>query len=132
QWSVDTWLLSEAGAVQDAPTGLPSRPSATARDLPAIDPFADARVIFTSGSSGPPKAAVYSHRQRWMAAVVLRSVLPYRPNADSGIALMTPYVHGASALARAYLDSGSRVELMQGIEPERMQASMRSQAFDAI
>lgn len=133
QWTVDKWLMEEDGCLTAPRRGvfLPETDSA-ADDLPAVDPAGEARVIFTSGSSGPPKAAVYSHRQRWMAATVLRSVLPYRPGARSGIALMTPYVHGASALARAYLDCGSCVEIMDGINRDRLRAGIQDQSFDAI
>lgn len=125
--AVETWTLDPEGTV-----AWPEPKSASAAVPRAVDPCSEARVIFTSGSSGPPKAAVYSHRQRWMAATVLRSVLPYRPGASSGIALMTPYVHGASALARAYLDCGSRVEIMQGIDPERLREGLRARTFDAV
>jgi acyl-CoA synthetase (AMP-forming)/AMP-acid ligase II len=131
RWSVHKWLLSEDGSVLDAAFDTPKTQRLT-NDLPVVNPFSEARVIFTSGSSGSPKAAVYSHRQRWMAALVLRSVLPYRPDARSGIALMTPYVHGASALARAYLDCGSRVEIMNGIDSERLKVGLQGRIFDAI
>jgi O-succinylbenzoic acid--CoA ligase len=80
RWSVHKWLLSEDGSVLDAAFDTPKTQRLT-NDLPVVNPFSEARVIFTSGSSGSPKAAVYSHRQRWMAALVLRSVLPYRPDA---------------------------------------------------
>lgn len=100
--------------------------------LPAVAGNTEARVIFTSGSSGKPKAVVYTHQKRWLAATVLRSVMPYRPTHTGGIALMTPYVHGASNLARAYLDCGGHVSLMDGVDLPRLQVELQSGRADAL
>ncbi len=98
---------------------------------PAADPGAPARVLFTSGTSGPPKAVVYSHYKRWLAATVLRSVLPYRPD-GSGILLMTPYMHGASMLARAWLDCGGWAWLQDGVQPGQAGAALDDPGIEAV
>src|SRR5690606_2241297 len=116
--------LGRRGHAADAPP--------TPGDFPAVDPSAEARIIFTSGTSGRPKAAVYTTAKRWMSATVLRSVLPYRPNVASGIVLMTPYVHGATSLARAYLECGSRVALLRGIEEALLRPLLSGRNFDAL
>ncbi len=100
--------------------------------LPAVTGDTEARIIFTSGSTGKPKAVVYTQRKRWMAATVLRSVLTYRPDASGGIALMTPYVHGASNLARAYLDCGGRVVLMASVDIECLRTGLQTCEIDAL
>lgn len=107
-------------------------PSEAVAALPAVAGNQESRVIFTSGSSGKPKAVVYTHQKRWLAATVLRSVLPYRPGRAGGIALMTPYVHGASNLARAYLDCGGHVSLMGGVNLARLEAELQSGRVDAL
>ncbi len=48
------------GVAHDVPGLLESAPRA---DLPASDADADAVVLFTSGSTGPAKGVVYTHRQ---------------------------------------------------------------------
>lgn len=133
---METWILNADGALNEAGTashaGKALGPRTSATSFPSADPHREARIIFTSGSSGRPKAAVYTHHKRWMAATVLRSVLPYRPKASNGIILMTPYVHGASSLARVYLECGSRVALMHGIDPTRLRIHLENRSFDAL
>ena len=99
--------------------------------LPPADPAVPGRILYTSGTSGPPKAVVYSHFKRWTAAVLLRATLPYRPE-GTGILLMTPYVHGASMLARAYLDTGGWVALHQGVQARAVEQALREPALDAV
>lgn len=120
---IETLVFDDA-SLQSAP--MPDLP------LPAVRGGTEARIIFTSGSTGKPKAVVYTQQKRWMAATVLRSVLSYRPDASGGIALMTPYVHGASSLARAYLDCGGCVILMAGVDSARLRSGLQVREIDAL
>jgi acyl-CoA synthetase (AMP-forming)/AMP-acid ligase II len=46
--------------------------------------------------------------------------------------LMTPYVHGASMQARAWIDHGGTVVLLNGVDVNIVQAELRSGHIDAI
>ncbi|TNM60147.1 class I adenylate-forming enzyme family protein [Aliirhizobium smilacinae] len=75
------------------------------------------RIVFTSGTTGPAKGAIHTHRSRWVASLMLRAALPILPGGDSRILLMTPFSHGSSLLTFAYLAEGASVHLMQGVDP---------------
>lgn len=85
--------------------------------FPFVDGNASARVVFTSGTTGRPKGAVHSQFGRWTANILLRANLPFRPDIDRQILLMTPFSHGSSLLTHAYLSSGSSVTLLDGVDP---------------
>ncbi|SDR61619.1 class I adenylate-forming enzyme family protein [Paraburkholderia tuberum] len=84
-------------------------------DYPQVEPAAAARVVFTSGTSGPPKGALHTQEGRWIANLLLRANLPHQPSESGPVLLMTPFSHGASLLAYAYLSSGGSVVLMDGV-----------------
>ncbi|MCJ9714472.1 AMP-binding protein, partial [Bordetella hinzii] len=86
--------------------------------LPAVNAEDWGRVIFSSGTTGKPKALVYDQGRRWLAAVMLRAVLPFTPGPGSRVLLMTPYVHGASMQARAWIDHGGTAVLLKGVDLE--------------
>ncbi len=75
------------------------------------------RIVFTSGTTGPAKGAIHTHRSRWIASLMLRAALPVLPGGDSHILLMTPFSHGSSLLTFAYMAEGASVHLMQGVDP---------------
>lgn len=75
------------------------------------------RIVFTSGTTGPAKGAIHTHRSRWIASLMLRAALPILPGGNSRILLMTPFSHGSSLLTFAYLAEGASVHLMQGVDP---------------
>ena len=73
-------------------------------------------MIFTSGTTGKPKAIVHTHGGRWTAHLLQRAVLPFTPGAGDRVLLMTPYVHGASLLAAAWLEQGAEIVLQDGVK----------------
>ncbi len=105
----EAWPIEEI-APQPDPTPLPPAP-------------ADAwgRLIFSSGTTGRPKAIVHTHGGRWTAHLLQRAVLPFTPGAGDRVLLMTPYVHGASLLAAAWLEQGAEVVLQDGVRAEAVE-----------
>jgi malonyl-CoA/methylmalonyl-CoA synthetase len=90
------------------------------------------KILFTSGTTGKPKAIIHSHRGRWVANLMLRSNLPFQPTPESRILLMTPYSHGASLLTGAFLDSGASIHLMAGVDVDRIRALFTDGAVDCM
>jgi malonyl-CoA/methylmalonyl-CoA synthetase len=76
------------------------------------------RLIFTSGTTGRPKAIVHTHGGRWTAHLLQRAVLPFTPGRGDRVLLMTPYVHGASLITAAWLEQGAEVVLQDGVRAE--------------
>ena len=86
-------------------------PDLAAPALPPVPADAWGRLIFTSGTTGRPKAIVHAHGGRWTAHLLQRAVLPFTPGEGDRVLLMTPYVHGASLIAAAWLEQGAEVVL---------------------
>jgi len=78
----------------------------------AADP---GRIVFTSGTTGRPKAAVASHGRRWVANLLQRASMPALPRADDRVLLMTPFSHGAALICYAFLQHGASCHLMDGV-----------------
>jgi acyl-CoA synthetase (AMP-forming)/AMP-acid ligase II len=93
-------------------------PDPAPRPLPPVPAEAWGRLIFTSGTTGRPKAIVHTHGGRWTAHLLQRAVLPFTPGAGDRVLLMTPYVHGASLIAAAWLEQGAEVVLQDGVRAE--------------
>lgn len=84
---------------------------------PDLDPDAPSRIVFTSGTTGPAKGAIHTHRGRWVANLLLRSALPFLPDRSNRILLMTPFSHGSSLLTFAALAEGAGVHMLRGVDP---------------
>jgi len=83
------------------------------------------KVISSSGTTGKPKAIVYSHGKRAIGHALLNSVLPFLPQPGEAILLMTPYSHGASALGYAWFDHGGEVVLLEGVHRAQVEPVLR-------
>ena len=90
------------------------------------------KILFTSGTTGRPKAIVYTHRRRWLGNILQRAHLPFTPGPDSFVLLMTPFTHGASLLTYAYLDHGASVYLMDGVQMEIVHGLLERRAIDSL
>jgi acyl-CoA synthetase (AMP-forming)/AMP-acid ligase II len=100
--------------------------------FPAVSDDAQGRILFSSGTTGKPKGAVYSHSRRWIGEQLLKAVLPFTPSVGSRILLMTPFSHGASLLTFAWCDYGGEVVLMNGVDTNLLRDPLRSGGIDAI
>ena len=105
----------EPWPIEDIPADEP------ATGLPPVPSEAWGRLIFTSGTTGRPKAIVHTHGGRWTAHLLQRAVLPFTPGAGDRVLLMTPYVHGASLIAAAWLEQGAEVVLQDGVKAEAVE-----------
>ncbi|MSQ57897.1 MAG: long-chain fatty acid--CoA ligase [Limnohabitans sp.] len=107
-------------------------PTTPTRLLPRIEQQAWGRMLFTSGTTGKPKAIVYTHGQRWQGEQMQKAHLPWIPNVSDKILLMTPYIHGASLIAFAWLDHGASLILLDGVELEKVKKHIYDPALKAI
>jgi len=83
------------------------------------------RILSSSGTTGKPKAIVYSHARRWIGHELLKSALPFTPQPGDRILLMTPFPHGASLITYAWLEFGGEVVLLDGINRAPVAAVLR-------
>jgi acyl-CoA synthetase (AMP-forming)/AMP-acid ligase II len=95
-------------------------------ELPSVDPDDVAVLLFTSGTTGEPKAAVLRHRH--LTAYIFESV-EFLGAADDDCQLVSvpPYhVAGVSAVLSS-LYSGRRVVYLPGFEPDEWVRAVRDQ-----
>ncbi len=90
------------------------------------------RIVFTSGTTGRPKAIVHSHERRWLSTLLLRAHLPFQPGPGSRILLMTPFSHGSSLLTFAFLASGASVHLVDGVRIEEVRRVLEAGEVDCL
>lgn len=90
------------------------------------------RILFTSGTTGLPKAAVYSHGRRWAGEQLLKATMPFVPAPGERILLMTPFTHGASLLAFAWCDYGGEVLLLNGVQTDIVATNLEAGSISAV
>jgi|Laugresbdmm110sn_2_1035109.scaffolds.fasta_scaffold05527_2 acyl-CoA synthetase (AMP-forming)/AMP-acid ligase II len=110
----------------------PSWPNAAIEPLAPVAFEQSARVLFTSGTTGKPKGVMYTNGARWLGEQLLKATLPFVPEPGVTILLMTPFVHGASLLAFAWLDHGATIILHDGVNIEKIAPLLDSDSLDAI
>jgi len=100
----------------------------TARGDPAPIPPVPAqswgRIIFTSGTTGRPKAIVHTHEARWIGNLLQRATFAYAPAPGTRVLLMTPYTHGAALIATAFFDHGAGIVLLDGVDLPRVEHAL--------
>jgi acyl-CoA synthetase (AMP-forming)/AMP-acid ligase II len=118
-------LIDTASIANRSTTSLPSQ-------LPAVQSETPGRILFTSGTTGKPKGVLYTHGARWQGEQLLKASLPFVPEHGARILLMTPFVHGASLLAFAWLDHGGTIVVHDGVNIERISPLLKSDSLAAI
>ena len=110
-----------AGHRSDDPSRLPRRDRGSGRrpadDVPFVDPDEIAILLFTSGTTGEPKAAVLRHRH--LASYIIGSVEFIGADEDEAQLVSVPPYHIAGDLGRAVssLYSGRRVVYLPAFDP---------------
>lgn len=100
--------------------------------FPAIPVDTSGRILFTSGTTGKPKGVLYTHGARWQGEQLLKGSLPFVPARGERILLMTPFVHGSSLLAYAWLDHGGTIVIHDGVNIDQIAPLLESESLAAI
>ena len=114
-------------AIEDVPDA-PADPAA----LAPVPGTAWAKIGFTSGTTGQPKAIVTTHAARWLANVLQRAHLDPMPGRGSRVLLMTPCIHGAGLIAHAFHDRGGGIVLLRGVDLPVVLKLLRDGAVDHV
>ncbi|MGE0221807.1 MAG: class I adenylate-forming enzyme family protein [Acetobacteraceae bacterium] len=100
--------------------------------LPPVPGNAWGRILFTSGTTGRPKAIVYTHAARWIGAILQRASFETMPGPGSAVLLMTPFVHGAGLLTQGFHERGGTAHLLNGVDLPRVRDTLDHGRVDHI
>jgi len=92
--------------------------------IPPVPAEAWGRIIFTSGTTGRPKAIVHTHEARWIANLLQRATFEHAPAPGTRVLLMTPFTHGAGLIAMAFFDHGAAIHLLDGIDLPKVERAL--------
>ncbi|EYT50337.1 alpha/beta fold hydrolase [Brachybacterium muris] len=125
--TVDRTVLGvETSVAQLAASGAQMRDLGAPLDAPWPDPEADAAILFTSGSTGPAKGAVYTHRQMSAMFTAVGDTLQLDPERGL-VAGFAPF-----ALLGPALGAPSVVPDMDITRPGELTAKALAEAVDAL
>ena len=126
------------GPAEEPPRGGPARHDladllgAATGPLPEVDPCAPAVVLYTSGTTGPPKGALLSHRANVNLARHTVSLLGYTP--DDRLYSVFPLFHSnaryCSVMAAA--EAGADLVLDRGFSASRFWDTCRAHGITAF
>lgn len=117
----------EVFAVEDVPDD-PADPAS----MPNVPGDAWGRILFTSGTTGRPKAIVYTQASRWIGSLLQRAHFETMPGPGSAVLLMTPFVHGAGLLAQGFHERGACAYLLDGVDMPRVRDALDGGRVDHI
>ena len=100
--------------------------------LPPVPGEAWARIGFTSGTTGAPKAIITTHEARFIGNLLQRASFGTMPGPGSRVLLMTPFIHGAGLLAHAFNDRGAAFVLLDGVDIPRITRLLGAEEIDHI
>ena len=112
--------------------GGPRRPNVSTGRVKPSHGLDRGKILFTSGTTGKPKAIIHSHERRWIANLLLKANLPFTPGPENRLLLMTPFSHGASLLTAAFHDYGASVHLLDGVDVDVVRDLLSSGSVDAM
>ncbi|MCW3474037.1 class I adenylate-forming enzyme family protein [Limobrevibacterium gyesilva] len=124
-------LFGDLGLSVHVMENVAPEPLAASR-FPSVASELPGRLAFTSGTTGLPKAIVYSQRARFLANLLLQASLPWLPGPGSRMLMMTPFAHGASLQTFAWLDQGGEAVLLDGVQPDRVEKLLADGAPEGL